>query len=117
MPIVNKIEIDRLDSVCSREEFIEAIKNGDAQFLKNNYYLASYYEFIDEKSNNVLHLAVESGNEALIKAILDDGIINVNYINYERSTPLHLAATKNNYNIMATLLQQKADPNIRNNKG
>ena len=112
MPIINMSDFNPSNVVCSREAFIEAIQNGDEQFLKDNDYLSSYYDLLDKENNSVLHLAVESGNEILVKKILDDGV-EINVINSKKQTPLHVAAIKNNCPIILALLAGKADLNVQ----
>lgn len=117
MPLINMQEKNELNvALCSHEAFIHAIKEGNEQFLKDNYYLASYYEFQDEKGNSLLHYAVESGNQTLVNFILKDGV-NPNITNLENKTPLHLAATSNKPLIISALVNNKANINARDKYG
>ncbi|WGJ62476.1 ankyrin repeat domain-containing protein [Wolbachia endosymbiont of Frankliniella intonsa] len=57
----------------------------------------------DKDRKTPLHLAIEKGNENIVKALLNKGA-DVNLQDKDRKTPLHLAIEKGNENIVKALL-------------
>jgi ankyrin repeat protein len=58
-----------------------------------------------------LHLAAYTGNEELVKELLDQGE-NVNELDENHHSPLIMAAYGNHANVINLLLKAKADPNL-----
>ncbi|VVU95179.1 Ankyrin repeats (3 copies) [seawater metagenome] len=79
------------------------IENGSSLLIK------------DKKSNDALHLAVQYKRIELLKKILGYKI-NINTINSNGDTALHLACTYNYTNIALLLITKGADLNMKNYK-
>ncbi|KAK6356439.1 hypothetical protein TWF718_000798 [Orbilia javanica] len=69
----------------------------------------------NEKGQNALHIAASRGLLSAAICILHAGIaIKIDAPDGEGNTALHLAAKNCHYEIMKTLIEEKADPNITN---
>lgn len=63
--------------------------------------------------SNLIHLAAQIGN-VLILAKLLEYCDNVNVMNNEKDTPLHFAARKGQLETVSYLLDQGANPSLKN---
>ena len=81
-----------------RIEFIDKSTNKFIRYLKegNNLEILTmvdqYYAKIVENGNSTLHLAINQCNILVIEELLK--YVNVNVLNYEKQTPLHLACSR-----------------------
>lgn len=64
----------------------------------------------DKYNLTALHHAAIRGNETAIECLLEAKDIEEEPKDVQDSTPLHLAATYNNYNVANLLLRKKANP-------
>ena len=61
------------------------------------------YELMKEQKENLLHLACENGQIHLIKTLLKQKV-NIDAMNSEGFSPLHVAAIKGNFEVTILLL-------------
>ena len=94
---------------------IEAIKNGKIEIVKkllsDGYDFNKWHHKDEESGDSLLHIAVKSGNDEILKLLLEKGL-NPLVVDNDNNNPLHLAAKNNNADMVATLLQYKIDVNI-----
>lgn len=64
-----------------------------------------------------LHYSVANCNREVVKALLELGVVNVNYSDSLGRTALHLAADMGNAEMIAVLLDHHADPNVLTHDG
>ena len=97
--------------------FEQAIREGSLEILK--LLLKRWPRGAkDSNGNNLLHIAVSSttsGNYEMVSEILET--FDVNKVNNDGDTPLHLAVAKKLNEIVCLLLHNNADVNIQNNQG
>lgn len=72
---------------------------------------------LDYDGNTLLHWIATTGNINLINLVLDTGIVDVNILNTCGATPLILAVSYSNKEMVSLLIQRKADVNIQSNSG
>lgn len=90
-------------------------KMGDIEsFVKN--FVAEEINNKSEYDSGLLHYAI-SGNKFDIAMLLIDNNIDVNMINADGQTALHLISINNNLDIARELLQKGIDINIRDKNG
>jgi hypothetical protein len=77
------------------EDIIPAISRGKLDYVKFFYENGENLKVYDKYSNSILHHAVRSGNEELVKFILELKIVDVNEKNWEGKTPLDIAIRMN----------------------
>jgi ankyrin repeat protein len=73
------------------EDIIPAISRGKLDYVKFFYENGENLKVYDEYSNSILHHAVRSGNEELVKFILELKIVDVNEKDWKGETPLDIA--------------------------
>jgi uncharacterized protein len=71
----------------------------------------------DIDGNTCLHIAIK--NKAILECVklLVDHDVQINCQNNNQETPLHLAASEGDEDIVAVLLERGAEPNIQNSNG
>jgi ankyrin repeat protein len=69
-----------------------------------------------ELMNQLLHQLIESKDVKMIAILLDNGA-NVNSVNSRGETPLHLAVNLGYQDVVALLLERKADTTLTDHKG
>jgi len=67
--------------------------------------------------NTALHLAAYSGNDDVVRILLEDSRVQIDYRNIYGCTPLHLAALKGHSNIVEALLAFRSNPNTQEKNG
>lgn len=87
----------RYDKVV--EDVLPAALKGKLDYIKFFYQEGENLKVYDEKGNSILHYSVMSGNEELVKFILEHKIVDVNEKNDEGKTPLDIAIEKGFENI------------------
>ena len=70
----------------------------------------------DEYGSTPLYFAIESGNERIVLALIENGA-NPNHANSKGITPLHRAVQMNKGNMAVILLENQADPNNADSMG
>ena len=70
-----------------------------------------------ERGRTLLHRACESGDETEVHRVLQDPNINIELMNDEGATALHLACKKGFVGIVWILLEYKANVNSHDNEG
>ncbi|MDT7879823.1 MAG: ankyrin repeat domain-containing protein [Candidatus Hydrothermia bacterium] len=73
------------------EDIIPAISRGKLDYVKFFYENGENLKVYDEYSDSILHHAVRSGNEELVKFILELKIVDVNEKDWKGKTPLDIA--------------------------
>jgi ankyrin repeat protein len=77
------------------EDIIPAISRGKLDYVKFFYENGENLKVYDEYSDSILHHAVRSGNEELVKFILELKIVDVNEKDWKGKTPLDIAIRMN----------------------
>ncbi|MEO0223998.1 MAG: ankyrin repeat domain-containing protein, partial [candidate division WOR-3 bacterium] len=80
-------------------DILPAVLRGKLDYIKFFHQTGENLKVYDEKGNSILHYAVMSGNEELVKFILEVKIVDVNEKNDEGKTPLDIAIEKGFENI------------------
>ena len=94
--------------------FEQAIINGSVEIIK--LLLKRWPRGAkDNNGNNILHIAIQKENYEMVNEIIET--FDVNYVNSDGETPLHLAVAKKQNEIVCLLLHNNADVNIQNNQG
>ncbi|KAI1133243.1 ankyrin repeat-containing domain protein [Nemania abortiva] len=93
---------------------IETKQASIVQLLLDNNWGASDQ---DENRNTPLHVAIETGQDDIVKLLLQRGASSLlNECNNQGDTPLHIAVSKQNKHIVRWLLDVGADPNALNSE-
>lgn len=71
----------------------------------------------NKKGKTALHKAIIHGNEEMVKHLTSDLAIEINALNDDGDSGLHLAVTKDHLTIVSTLLDKKASPAVVNKMG
>eukprot|EP00833_Pecoramyces_ruminatium_P012758 jgi/Orpsp1_1/1186790/evm.model.d7180000053329.1 len=87
---------DQLQRACEKGNFIEVKR------LLERYRISP--NFKDSKGRTPLHFACSSGYEKVAELLIHGGA-NVNAIDLNHNTPLHLSVISNNYTCVALLLK------------
>ena len=90
------------------KKMLKAIYNAGGEKLDINAF--------DKDHNNALMLALKSGAKETINYLVSIGV-NPNYINARGFSPLHFAVRKNNLDLVAVLIDNGADINIKDKIG
>ncbi|TDG95729.1 ankyrin repeat domain-containing protein [Cardinium endosymbiont of Culicoides punctatus] len=72
---------------------------------------------INNEQDTLLHMAVKQGKKDTVEILLSIESINTDLTDKQRNTPLHIAAGKDNIEIIRILLKAGAKQVIYNNKG
>ncbi len=110
------------------KEFVQAAHDGDLakvqQFLANPESVKKINEFADIReegiqpiTSNALFAAVKESKEAIINELVKHRELAINTQDQNKNTALHVAVFKENQNIITTLLNNGANPNIRDSFG
>lgn len=96
-----------------RYKELEEIIEINREFLKNESFEGLKKDFLFpsirlESGNTALHLAIQNGDEQIIKLLLDKGA-NVNAVDNNGRTPLHEAVVQANEPIVQLLLENGAN--------
>lgn len=89
------------------------------KFVYADVSTSSHGEFTFHRDDSLLHSAIENNKQEIIDFLLsEDTDINtdINSVNIEGNTPLHIAVKKNNEIAIKMLLEKGADPNFKNPK-
>jgi len=94
-----------------------AAENGNIELLEFLLNLGGSIDINikDDKDYSAIHIAVLSGNLKFIKVLLEKGV-NVNEMNYNGNTPLHIAAKKGKDEIIRFLIEHCIDPKNNENQ-
>lgn len=68
-----------------------------------------------EKGDAILHIACKEKNIGVVKFLLNQKEINVNLQNANGNTPLHIACTLQNFELVCILIDKGANLNLTNN--
>ena len=107
------------DTKVSAEEFIKAVKDGNAASVKEM--LAKDASLVKAKSTDgideiTLNMAAFSGKKDICDLLIKAGA-DVNFKDAYGNTPLHNAARTNYKDVIDLLLENKADINAKNGSG
>ncbi|KAF3950582.1 hypothetical protein CMV_023687 [Castanea mollissima] len=99
-----------------------ACKRGHTKVVKEFLQQQWLYptELLNKKSQNILHVAAENGNNNVVKAILSDSKLKelINAVDKNGNTALHLASLHLHTNVLCSLTWRKgADLKRRNKEG
>jgi hypothetical protein len=104
------------NKVCKEEKFWEAIEARNAEELKQLRFLERYLESKNASGYTPLHYAVESGDESIIKILLQEGAyVDIREDNYGGS-PLMWAIKDGNITLAKILLQGGAKVDFADNE-
>lgn len=84
------------------------------QMSNSGMFQKSVCELRGADGRTLLHLAIQGGNVAVIQAVIKAGV-DVNQCDKDGSAPLHYASNFNNLPAIKFLLEQGANPCVRNN--
>lgn len=91
---------------------------------KNNLDLVQYLigcnsdvTTVDMNKNTLLHIAIMNESYGVLEYLLSLNKININNINLEGITPLHISVMKGNFDVFSLLLKYDACPLILDSKG
>lgn len=129
----DKINLSVIDYVFNNTALVWAIANANnsaAMAIIEAGKRGHYLDIQCSSRNSAMHMAVGKGykkwskdnqylevsNLQLVQAMIANGA-DVNLINVNGNTPLHLACLHRDPEMIAALLKAKADPSIRNNAG
>ena len=110
-----------LDKYSGGPETIPNLKEDINKLIKENKLDAesfvNFYELVEKNTgDSYLHVATEGNYYELVKYFIEKGS-DVNKQNYDKETPLHLAARNKNMKIIKILLDHKAKLDIPNKDG
>lgn len=94
------------------DDLIEAVKNGDFHFLRQNVTLENV-NGSDFNGYTLLHEACELRNPDMMRWLIECNA-NVNSVNRSGDTPLKMAITYASYECVELLIRHGADPTILN---
>ena len=89
-----------------------AVQEGNMVAFQNFYQFGEEQLKLKDKKRgySMLHLAAERGNTYLIDFLLKKGIVNVNEKGLDDATPLHVAVSNGEMEVVRSLLDARADP-------
>ncbi|XP_017091053.2 85/88 kDa calcium-independent phospholipase A2 isoform X1 [Drosophila bipectinata] len=102
--------IDQADHTSLMSPFQLAIKQGHIEMVKALLPL-SKLEHLDINSNSVFHYAASTTKE-IINLLTDNSTVNLNHINSDGYTPLHIACVGDKPDCVKALLLAGADVNL-----
>ncbi|KAI8040718.1 hypothetical protein M5D96_006661 [Drosophila gunungcola] len=102
--------VDQADATCMMSPFQLAIKQGHIEMVKALLPL-SKLEHLDVNSNSVFHYAASTTKE-IINLITDKSTVNLNHLNSDGYTPLHVACLTDKPENVKALLLAGADVNL-----
>jgi hypothetical protein len=110
-----------LDKYSGGPETIPNLKEDTNKLIKENKLDAetfvNFYELVEKNTgDSYLHAATEGNYYELVKYFIEKGS-DVNKQNFDKETPLHLAARNKNMKIIKILLDHKARLDIPNKDG
>ena len=91
--------IKKYKSEIENVENLEDVK----KLLSNGYDFDKWHHKDEESGDSLLHIAVKSGNNEILKLLLEKGL-NPLVVDNDNNNPLHLSAKNNNLDMVATLL-------------
>lgn len=117
-PVVKQL-IEAGANVQSSAFMLIAVNNRQEEMVRLLHANQCDANYTDERGNSFLHMvAGDDGEVGLAKAFIEFGI-NIDQVNIEGNTPLHLAAEsgKDNLEVVQILVEAGADVNAVNKKG
>lgn len=106
----------------SNDDFLAAAQFGDIQKLRkqlNVQIMAGMVADINSKGLdnwNALHFAANGGHEEIVRELLQNKSIDIEAKSNTKRTPLHIAASQGQTNIMKLLIERGADPNCQDDE-
>lgn len=95
---------------------LEAARTNDISLLTKLFKNHIKKDIKDENGDTAVSIAVRNNHPKIVKMLLEYGF-NVNTVNHQLMTPLHLAASQGNEAVLLILLEHKADARMKNHEG
>ncbi len=113
----NPPEIEQKEFKTFQEYFNEPNRAGQEAFILEKLKNGKTYNQLelDLKGNTLLHLATEKGYLTVVDYAVETLKINVNAVNRDQLTPLHLAAKHNQRDVALYLIKHGAENNKNKN--
>lgn len=100
----------------NEQRLITACENGDLTLAERMIELGVDPQVRSSHGESLLHLAVRSGNTAMIRYVLDELHLDPNVRDSFGRTPLHWATMQNNVDAVEVLLLARANINAKDDK-
>lgn len=105
------------DNIRLEEQFFNICENGDVAQAKNMLASGADPMRKNRAGESILHLAVKSGNPAMVEYLLENIHIHIDVRDAYGRTPLHWAARLGHEQIVERLLIARADITIKDDSG
>jgi len=93
------------------------IKNGKVEDVKAAMHTITNINMLDEDGLGLLHWAADRGSVDILQLLLGHNAINVNLQDRDGQVPLHYAVSCEHIECIECLLQNGADPSIKDSDG
>ncbi|XP_048257810.1 serine/threonine-protein phosphatase 6 regulatory ankyrin repeat subunit A-like [Haliotis rufescens] len=100
---------------CRRTPVMVAAENGHREIVKLLVDKGGDMSLVDEKNDNILHLACLCGQKEVVKYVLSQDIVDINGRGRQTTTPVMLAARNGHKEVVELLVKKGADLSLAYN--